>query len=444
MRIAVEIFYKDVHVQGKERLPSRGPLIVAVNHPNTLMDPLLVSLQLKQRTGFLAKSGIFANAPLKWIFSKLHLIPVYRQQDQQEGSAASNKDTFRKCYEYLLAGGTLMIFPEGSSFNEMKLRKLKTGTARIALETAALRDFKSGMLISPVSLTYSDPIRFRSKLFMRVDEPIVVDVYADAYRQDPVAAVQQLTDVLRDKLEKNLVITEHKDQELLLMRIKKLYKDHLQEKNRKLLSKDEEFVLLQQIAQGMIHYQRNRAADYTRIQQKVQHYFDCLEETELKEGFFAADFSTFQKVLFLGLNALYLLLTLPFYLLGLITNYLPYILPSHIARWLGADIEYRAGIMMLSGLFLFPLYYLLMCFGFYAYISKDILLTFLFAVSLPIQGFFVLHYWRIMEKTSSLIRYMSLKKKKNNLLLKLSALRWDIKAELETVADVLASEAIKE
>ena len=202
LRLSVWVFYKNVHVQGRELAPEKGPLIIAVNHPNTLMDPLLVAIQLRQRTGFLANAGIFANAFLKWAFARLHLIPVYRQQDVAPGQKADNASSFRKCYDYLLRGGSLMIFPEGSSVNEMKLRKLKTGTARIALETAAQKNFCSGLQILPVSLTYLDPIRFRSRLFVQIDHAIPVDAYAAAYRKDPADAVQALTEHIRELLEK--------------------------------------------------------------------------------------------------------------------------------------------------------------------------------------------------------------------------------------------------
>ncbi|EMR03061.1 1-acyl-sn-glycerol-3-phosphate acyltransferase [Cesiribacter andamanensis] len=227
LRAAVWVFYKEIQVQGRELLPQKGPLLLAVNHPNTFMDPIVVALLLRQRTGFLANGGIFANAFLKWIFARLHLIPVYRPQDVKVGEPIDNSKTFQKSADYLLKGGTIMIFPEGSSVNEMKLRKLKTGTARIALETAARQHFTSGLLISPVSLTYSDPTRFHSRLYIGVGEPLAVDPYAAAYAADPVAAVQALTEQLRMRLQQNMLELDTREEELLHRRISRLYREQL-------------------------------------------------------------------------------------------------------------------------------------------------------------------------------------------------------------------------
>lgn len=437
LRVSVWIFFKDVHVQGRELAPKRGPVIVAVNHPNTVMDPIVVALHLHQRTGFLANGGIFANGFLRWIFARLHLIPVYRQQDVAPGAIKDNTSSFRKCYQYLQNGGTLMIFPEGSSVHEMKLRQLKTGTARIALETAAQQNFASGLEIVPVSLTYLDPIRFRSRLFVQFDHPIPVDAYATAYRKDPVDAVHALTEHIRELLEKNMVTTAHKEQEELLLRIKKLYKDQLLEKNRRSMNHEQEFELLQQISKGMTIYQRYYAHEYQRIQQKINLYFDSLQEASLKEGFFAAGFTMYKKA-FLGVgNLILLVIAFPLFLLGLVTNYIPYILPSCIAKALGTDIEYRAGIMLLCGLVVFPLYYAGITVAIYHLFNLNWLQTLVFSCSLPLLGFFVLHYCRVAAHTVSLAEYLRLKHHNQKKYIHLKSLRWEIKHELESAVAVL-------
>lgn len=444
LRIAVSIFYKEVHVQGRALLPGKGPLIVAVNHPNTLMDPLVVALQLKQRTGFLANAGIFANGLLKWIFSKLHLIPIYRQQDVKKGEAADNSASFRKCYEYLLKGGTIMIFPEGSSVNEMKLRKLKTGTARIALETAALSNFASGLQIAPVALNYTDPIRFHSRLYIRVDAPIAVDAYAEAYKADPVAAVQQLTEELTLRLEQNLIIAEQKEEETLLRRIRKLYKDQLEAEEGRPLKPQEEFILQQEIAKAIGRYQQLHPSDFHRLSGKLNDYFNKIEQANLKEGFFAVGYHPYKKLLFICMNLLLLLVLMPLYLIGLLTNYVPYILPSKIAAALGTDIEYRAGIMMLSGLVLFPLYYGLMIYLFYLFITASAITVVLFALSLPLLGFFTLYYWRIAQNTASLLRYLNLRMNKKELVEHLFVTRSDLVQELGKAEVVFRTAPLRE
>ncbi|MCB0855874.1 MAG: 1-acyl-sn-glycerol-3-phosphate acyltransferase, partial [Bacteroidetes bacterium] len=128
VKIGIRVFFRKIVVHGWENRPSEGPLIIAVNHPNTLMDPLLVAVMMKQRVGFLANASLFANKLVNQLFAILHTIPVYRKQDVAPGEPIDNDETFGKVYEYLDKNGTIMIFPEGTSFSEMKLRKIKTGT----------------------------------------------------------------------------------------------------------------------------------------------------------------------------------------------------------------------------------------------------------------------------------------------------------------------------
>ena len=40
--IALRWYYAEIIVQGVERAPRAGPLLIVANHPNALIDPLLV------------------------------------------------------------------------------------------------------------------------------------------------------------------------------------------------------------------------------------------------------------------------------------------------------------------------------------------------------------------------------------------------------------------
>ena len=107
--------------------------------------------------------------------------------------AASNEASFGTCYDYLERGGTVMIFPEGSSVSERRLRPLKTGAARIALGTEARHNFGLGLQVVCVGTNYFDPTRFRSDVLLNVAPPIRVADYAARYHQDPEAAADELT-----------------------------------------------------------------------------------------------------------------------------------------------------------------------------------------------------------------------------------------------------------
>ncbi len=82
---------------------------------------------------------------------------------------------FSKCHDYLEQRGTLLIFPEGTSYYELKLREIKTGTARIALSYEELKGFEGNLKIIPIALDYSDSIQFQKYGFYNGLSPITVD-----------------------------------------------------------------------------------------------------------------------------------------------------------------------------------------------------------------------------------------------------------------------------
>jgi hypothetical protein len=125
VKIALRVFYKKVHIQTRGLIPTSGPLIVVANHPNTFMDPLVIAAMLRQQVYFLTNGSAFKSPLAGWLLKRMNMIPIYRQEDVP-GKMPDNRATFAQCFHFLAGKGTLLIFPEGSSVNERRLRKLKT------------------------------------------------------------------------------------------------------------------------------------------------------------------------------------------------------------------------------------------------------------------------------------------------------------------------------
>jgi 1-acyl-sn-glycerol-3-phosphate acyltransferase len=395
VQLALRVFYKDIHVQIKGAIPKNGPLIVVSNHPNTFMDPIVIASILPQQVYFLTNGSVFKNPLIGWLLSKMHMIPIYRKEDVN-GQAPDNRASFAKCFDFLANNGTLLIFPEGSSVHERRLRKLKTGTARIALGAEAEHEFKLGVQILTIGLNYSDPIRFRSELFVNIDAPIALAEYASAYLKDPVEAVNQLTEEMRLRLEKHIIVTRTQEEDALAANIEAVYKSRLvKELNINEEEPEQEFLLTKNILESIRFFEEKAPARVQEIQAKLVDYQTNLRQLQLEEEVFhkkknrAGFHNSF-------LSILYILLCFPLYLYGLINNYIPYIIPSKVASLISRDEVYRAPIMMTTGIFSFCLCYSLQILGFHHVTSSAGWLTVAYAGSLPISGFFVLHYWNYL------------------------------------------------
>lgn len=426
LRLCLWAFYKELKVNGREKIPAKGPMILAVNHPNSFMDPLIVARYTKQRVGFLANSKIFKSPLAAKVFAYLHVIPIFRKQDLKPGEVANNASSFRKCFEYLDKSGTIMIFPEGNSFNELKLRELKTGTARIALEWEAQRDFTGGMKIATIALNYYDPIRFNSKVVVNIDEPILVADYKELFAQDAFEAARQLTDDIAIRLGRQMVLTENQEQEAVMWRVKRIYGEHLMQQEGIANTAEGNFFVLKELGAAVKYFSEHDANRYELVKDLSNQYFETIEQNKLREGFFSNRFGAWNKFVLVLLNLIYIPLGLPVFLLGLILNYIPYVLPEKIAAKVTDEIEYRAGIMMVAGLITFGVFYTLELLLFHFWASPSSLQFIEFALFLPFSGYLVLHYYTNLQRVVSVLRYLQLKRTNTSEIAMLKTLKTNI------------------
>ena len=145
------------------------------------------------------RRGLFRRPVLGWLLPRCGVIPVYRPEDFL--GPVDNRAMFAACIETLRAGAAVGVFPEGTSHRDERVRRLRTGTARIALEAEAQSNFTLGVQIVPVGLNFEAPGRFRSDVVVLIGPPLQVQTLGAAYRADPVRAVQELTGEIQTRLE---------------------------------------------------------------------------------------------------------------------------------------------------------------------------------------------------------------------------------------------------
>ncbi|MDX2305206.1 MAG: 1-acyl-sn-glycerol-3-phosphate acyltransferase [Microscillaceae bacterium] len=429
--IALKVFFKSLKIKHKALIPQRGPLIVVANHPNTFMDPILIAALLRPQVYFIANSSVFATPFLKWLFRQLHMIPIQRKTDKVK---IDNKEIFQKCYDFLAGGGTLLIFPEGTSIRARRLQELKSGTARIALGAESQNDFQLGLKIVTLGLNYSKPESFRSEVFVNVDEPIVVKDFQEAYETDSFAAANQLTEVMREKLEKHIIITHTEEEDRLTKQIETVYKSKLNEEIQ--LSdepKEQDFLMTKGIVDAVQHFQEQDPQRIQRFSPKIERYLRNLDRLNLSDEVFAR--KSPQNGIFRASlqTAFYFVLGFPLFLYGLINNYIPYIIPSKVAskvvQWSKAE-EYTAPVMMITGIFSFSFFYIVQLIA-VQWIFQNWWLTLFYFISLPISGFFALFYANYLHDTQDKWRLFALFYKRTDLVATLVQQRKEIIRELE-------------
>src|SRR3990172_11568638 len=126
----VHTFFREIVIEGREHLPKGVPVILAANHPNALLDPLLLQLfSGEYRVRFVAKSTLFKAPLFGGLLRKARAIPVVRRMDAE--GAIDYTEFFSSCLAALKEGDSIGIFPEGRSLPQPYMASLRTGAARL-------------------------------------------------------------------------------------------------------------------------------------------------------------------------------------------------------------------------------------------------------------------------------------------------------------------------
>lgn len=167
----VKLYYRRVYFKGYETIPNGKPAIFASNHPAAFMEPIILGSSVRDPLSFLTLATYIANRWLKWFYSSLKMVPIYRTDIVGRESIQKNEGTFQYVYESLKSNAHILIFPEASTSFVYTLRPLKKGIARMSVGFMNKNPEKE-MYIVPVGVNFIHPSRFRSDVFVHVGEPV--------------------------------------------------------------------------------------------------------------------------------------------------------------------------------------------------------------------------------------------------------------------------------
>ncbi len=224
LRTVASVFFRQIEVVGLENVPAEGegPVIFAGNHPNSLIDPVLIVGYSGRVVRFAAKDVLFKSRLLAPILNALGAVPVARKTDH-EGKALDNDAAFTALTAVLARGEAMGIFPEGLSHDDSQLKRLKTGAARIAFD-AATKHPDIRIRVVPSGLTYIHPKRFASRVLLQFGAPIEVDApWLARFEKEPREAVQALTQTIETALRSLTVNAADWDTLVVLDGVRRIY-----------------------------------------------------------------------------------------------------------------------------------------------------------------------------------------------------------------------------
>jgi glycerol-3-phosphate O-acyltransferase / dihydroxyacetone phosphate acyltransferase len=332
-----------------------GPVLVIANHPNSLLDPLVIFRVAGRPTRPLAKAPLFEQRFIGTLLRALGGLPVYRAVDDP-AQMHRNEDTFHGAIAALQAGAAVQIYPEGRSHSEPGLAALRTGAARIALGAEAGAGWQLGLRIVPIGLTFYRKSLFRGRVLALIGEPFAIDGFRTEYEADPVNAVRLLTAEMAHRLADVTVNTAEPGDIELIDTAERLY---AREKGAAGFRERDPLAArvprMQAFARGLAWLRARDPQHFAQLARAVRRYRRRAEWLGAVEGDAPPRYSAAAVVSWMLMKGLLLLVTAPIALVGTLIWYPTYLAPRITLRLARPDFEAVATYKLATAFIMVPL-----------------------------------------------------------------------------------------
>lgn len=347
--------YLRTQVVGMEKLQKDKTYIFAPNHQGALMDALaILSMKTHWQPVFLARADIFKNPKVANILYFLKILPIFRIRDGYD-SLAQNDKIFKKTMEVLHNKNGLVILPEGNHGEFKRLRTLKKGIARIAFQAEETSGGELDIQIVPLGIDYSDYVKVRSKLLVRVGEPFGIKQYMDLYHQNNALAYNALMEELAQRMKAEMINIETVDDYNAYMRLLAMFTPRYVKRNKLSHSNNQSFIIDKQIIDVLDNLHINDAAKYSDIIEKLNFCDATIKQNKLCD--YVAPFK-YNCGIWLPFKALALIVTLPFFVYGFVNNLLEIFIPYKVSKSI-KDKQFISSIRNAVAMIVIPLLYII-------------------------------------------------------------------------------------
>lgn len=392
--LTTRLFYKKVAVRYVEPLPRDKPIIFVGNHLSTFLDPILISVNTGLYPAFLTKADVFANPLARRFLFSLRMLPIYRRPDGAD-FIQRNEVVFDTSIQQLEANLQFVIFGEGSHSSFRRLRELKKGFARIGFAALERHDGALDVQIVPVGVEYSDFTKMHQTVTQTYGRPIPLKKYLPDYRKDPVQTLIAVKQDVYNALQQLLIhipTQEHYDAVESLRIIARPWLYHY----LGLSDPDahERLAAEQRLIGAQTRFEEAAPGEMRVLAGDIRRYRQTLDDLNFRHRLVHEPLSRRWRLL--G-RLLLLLPLLPFYLLGVITGYLPYKLPVWFSKRTFKDHMYLPAVNMTGAMFLFPVFWLLETLLVHTIWNSETI-TLAFAVLMPFSAWLAFRYWIQLKK----------------------------------------------
>lgn len=180
-----------LRVEGRQRLPWRGPAVLVANHAS-LID-ILVLFGLYRPFKWVSKQSVFRVPFLGWNMRLNDYVPLVR------GDRDSIAQMMAHCLSHLRVGTPVLLFPEGTRSPDGQLKAFKDGAFRLAMEARCP--------LIPIAIHGTANVLPKHGLVLKEPMHALVQVL-DPLDPQEFESVEALRDAARSAIERALAIPQ--------------------------------------------------------------------------------------------------------------------------------------------------------------------------------------------------------------------------------------------
>ncbi len=334
VRTGLKFFYKRIRIIDKHKIPKGKPILLVPNHQNSFMDALLVTTHFYKTTSFLTRAQAFESKFMDWFLRSLNLLPVYRVRDGIS-NIQKNNEIFETCIRFLSNNEAVLVFAEANHDLKRRLRPFSKGFTRIAFDAEIKNDWNLDLYVQPVGVNYSDHQNSRNEVRVVFGDPIKVSDYRNEYEESERSAANSLKNQTSDNLKPLIMHVPKLDQYPLI----KIALDEMEYDRAKLSNNEYMNTLVQNAEELQTPELISDAEQVLEVAEKNKLSVRALSEVKLP--------------------MIKRILLAPIYLLVWLNGIIPYQPARYIIKNKIQDKAFDVSIKFVLGLFLFPLFYLL-------------------------------------------------------------------------------------
>ncbi|MDR1173144.1 MAG: 1-acyl-sn-glycerol-3-phosphate acyltransferase [Bacteroidales bacterium] len=417
----LRLFYRKIDVIGSKDVPDSGPVIFTPNHQNALMDALMILCTKDRQPVFVARADIFEKPLIIAALNFLRILPIYRKRDGGN-SFDNNRETFDLILKALRSQQAVGMMPEGTHSEIKRLRMLQKGVFRLAMQAQEEYGNRQMVKIVPVGIEYTSTSKFRSDVIVRYGKAIEVSDFYDQYVENPARAFKHMQDTLSEKMKEGMVNITNELYYREIEHLRVLYqRQAVQRLGLDCRNAEHRLRAQQKIIAALQEYDQTNPDEMSALCLAVRDYLTIIQKHNLRDWVVEHQPYSLAGLL---VQTIWVVLGIPFWILGMLFNYIPYKLSALASRKV-KDPQFVSSVQFVAGMVVYPLYDLIMIVLFVLFIPC-VWGKFIMPLLLIPLGIFAYKCYLAMKKLDARFRFWSGKRNKNPEILKVIDLRKNI------------------